>query len=613
MSASRAPLRASRRGPLAAWAIVDLIIWAVALVAATILRYDLDVTLVDKDRLAMAVGGVAVIHLVLGILIGPYLVRHEPGSFEEVYSVTKLVAIVGAVVMVLNFASDPIFVPRSVPVTAAAIALVGMFGARFVIRAMRSGTGPHVDAKRVVVFGAGEGGRQIVRAMLRDPDSQMHPVAILDDDPRKRRLRIDGIRVRGRREHLGAVADREDATTLAIAVPSATPELFIDLRNRAAQAGLELLVLPPASELMGRPATENLRTIDLSDLLGRQPVQLDATAIARCVTGRRVLVTGAGGSIGSELCWQIAKYSPAHLVLLDRDETALQATQLSLTGRGLFEGDDIVLADIRDAARLREVFDAHAPQVVFHAAALKHLSILEKSPAEAWKTNVLGTLNVLRAAQRSGVSTFVNVSTDKAANPTCVLGYSKRLTERLTAGFARQGRGTFVSVRFGNVLGSRGSVIGVFTDQIERGGPVTVTHPQAERFFMLVEEACQLVLQAAAVGQHGDVMVLDMGQPVRINEVANTLISLSGRQHVDIVYTGLRPGEKLREELYGDGETILGSGHPRVSHVPVPGIRPEALEHHQGPPDDEALVLMLEHVGVAPTPAVRDDALPHLS
>ena len=289
------------------------------------------------------------------------------------------------------------------------------------------------------------------------------------------------------------MAKATGAQTLAVAIPSATSALLRELRDAADDAGLELRVLPRTQDLLGRPNATDLRNLDLADLLGRGEVELDAAAIAATVGGKTVLVTGAGGSIGSELARQVARFGPAKLILLDRDESGLHSTQISLTGRGLLDGDDTVLADIRDHARMEEVMGSVRPDVVFHAAALKHLPLLETYPQEAWKTNVLGTLNVLRAARRAGVGVFVNISTDKAANPSSVLGYSKRLTERLTAHEAERSGGRYVSVRFGNVLGSRGSVITAFTQQIERGGPVTVTHPEVERYFMLIPEACAVV------------------------------------------------------------------------------------------------------------------------
>lgn len=283
-------------------------------------------------------------------------------------------------------------------------------------------------------------------------------------------------------------------------------------------------------------------------------------------------MTGAGGSIGSELCRQIAKFGPERLYLLDRDESGLQSLQMTLTGNGLLANDDVVLTDVRDLENLRKVFIHTRPDIVFHAAALKHLPLLEAYPLEAWRTNVLGTLNVLTAATESGVGTFVNISTDKAANPICVRGYSKRLAERLRADVDHYQQGRYVSVRFGNVLGSRGSLVPAFTEQIERGGPVTVTHPEVERFFMLIPEACQLVLEAALIGRGGEVMVLDMGEQVTIVDVANTLIRMSGRRAIEIRYTGLRPGEKLGEELFGPHEAIRPTAHKMVSSVDVPAL-----------------------------------------
>jgi FlaA1/EpsC-like NDP-sugar epimerase len=414
--------------------------------------------------------------------------------------------------------------------------------------------------------------------MVSTPGEGFVPVAMLDDDPHKSRLRVEGVRVRGTREALSAVAAASRADTLVVAVPSAEASLIRNLRDRALAAGLDVLVLPPISEILGgRPTTTDLRDVDLGDLLGRRPVTLDTQAISRQIAGHTVLVTGAGGSIGSELCRQIARFGPRKLYLLDRDESGLQATQLSLTGSGLLDTDEVILADIRDLDSMQEAFRRTHPDVVFHAAALKHLPLLEAYPLEAWKSNVVGTLNVLTAAAQAGVGTFVNISTDKAADPVCILGSSKRVAERLTAGFARREAGRYVSVRFGNVLGSRGSVVQAFTAQIDRGGPVTVTHPDVERYFMLIPEACQLVLEAAVIGQDGEVLVLDMGERVKIDDVAATLIRMSGRADIDVVYTGLRPGEKLAEDLFSAEEAGRATTHPLVSRVAVPELDADAI------------------------------------
>ena len=373
-----------------------------------------------------------------------------------------------------------------------------------------------------------------------------------------------------------------DADRLVIAVPSAGAQLIRQLDQTARSAGLHTFVLPPVSELIGGNATAGqIREVTEEDILGRRPIQTDLSAIGEVLGGKVVLVTGAGGSIGSELCRQIAQFRPSRLVMLDRDESALHAVQLSISGKALLEGDDLELADIRDSERIQEVFESVKPDVVFHAAALKHLSLLEMYPHEAWKTNVVGTLNVLRAAQRSGVGIFINISTDKAANPICVLGYSKRITERLTSEIGRQSMGTFASVRFGNVLGSRGSMLGTFRTQIEAGGPVTVTHKDVSRFFMTIPEAVQLVLQSASIASDGEVLILDMGDEVRIDDVARRLIERSGK-HVDIVYTGLRSGEKLREELLGDGEEDLRPNHPLITQAGVPGVDVATIDSAPG-------------------------------
>lgn len=554
--------------------MVDVVVVLVATIAASLLRYDFRVTEAFDTSIGLLALVAATAQVVVGAVVGPYAVGHQRGSYEEIVAIgttALLWAIPLELVSVLGLVD---LGARTLPVVVAALAMLGMFGARFLIRAAntRPGDARASDDERVLIFGAGEGGRQLIRSLVRDPGARKIPVGMIDDDPRKRRLRIDGVRVLGTTGDLVDVARQADATALAVAVPSAGSTLLKDLQHRSHEAGLNLLVLPRTSEILGQPRATDLRSLDLSDLLGRRPVELDRSAITSSIQGRTVLVTGAGGSIGAELCRQITRFGPRKLLLLDRDESALHATQVSITGQGLLDDDTVVLADIRDPQRMIEVFEESRPDVVFHAAALKHLPLLERFPEEAWKTNVLGSLNVLRAAHHVGVSTFVNISTDKAANPSCVLGYSKRITERLTADFACKDDNTYVSVRFGNVLGSRGSVLTAFTAQIEQGGPVTVTHPEVERYFMLIPEACQLVLQAAAIGHDGEVMVLDMGTPSKIDEVARTLIELSGRRDVDIVYTGLRPGEKMSEELFTPGEDIRQTEHPLVSSVDVPSL-----------------------------------------
>lgn len=306
------------------------------------------------------------------------------------------------------------------------------------------------------------------------------------------------------------------------------------------------------------------------------PVETDVAGQASYFTGKRILVTGAGGSIGSELCRQLHRMNPSELILLDRDESALHALQLALHGKALLDSDELALADIRDADRVRQVFRQFRPQVVFHAAALKHLPLLERFPGEAIKSNVHATLTVLEIAAEAGVEKFVNISTDKAANPVSVLGYSKRIAERLTSYMSSQAAGIYLSVRFGNVLGSRGSFLTSLSAQIAAGGPVTITDPQVTRYFMTVGEAVQLVLQAAVIGRDGEVLVLDMGEPVRIADLARRLADGSSRK-IEIIFTGLRPGEKLAEDLLADDETAVHREHPLIQHAAVPPLAPDQI------------------------------------
>ena len=556
------------------WALLDATVWFAAIYGAAWLRFDFESAPALVAGTLVFASAAAAAHLLVGAVLGPYAVGHKRGSFEETTDLGRTVAVTSGGLLVWAFLVTPLMVPRGVPAVAGALALAAMFAARFFIRSWRSSQAATGDnQRRVVVFGAGDAGRRLLRSMMDDQDSGFFPVALLDDDRAKHRLRIDGVRVRGTRTNIADVAKELDATALVVALPQADAELIRELSDLAIAAGLDVLVLPPLRDIIGgQPTPYDLRDVNLEDLLGRRPITMDTTVVAEQIAGRSVLVTGAGGSIGSELCRQIARFGPEKLYLLDRDESGLQATQLSLTGQGLLQGEEIILADIRDLDAMRTVLRATLPDLVFHAAALKHLPLLESFPLEAFKTNVLGTLNVLTAAAEVGVGTVVNISTDKAADPSCVLGYSKRIAEQLTASFSDSQPGSYVSVRFGNVLGSRGSVVHAFAAQIEGGGPITVTHPDVQRFFMLIPEACQLVLAAASIGTDGEVMVLEMGEQVKILQVANTLIRLSGRRDIDIVYTGLRPGEKISEDLFSIYENHQATTNPLITSVDVPTL-----------------------------------------
>jgi dTDP-glucose 4,6-dehydratase len=436
---------------------------------------------------------------------------------------------------------------------------------------------PAEGAERTLIYGAGRMGETLIRSMLNDQHSPLLPVGIVDDDPRRRNRRIRGVPVLGTGENLGAIADKTGAVVLIVAIARADAALLRRITDQATAAELQVKVLPSFGEILeGRSTVFDVRDVAIEDLIGRHPVDLDLGPIAHYLAGKRVLVTGAGGSIGSELCRQVAKFAPSELMMLDRDETGLQTTELSIFNNGLLDTREVVLADIRDAETLKKIFSERRPEVVFHAAALKHLPLLEQYPEEAWKTNVLGTHNVLRAALDAKVTTFVNVSTDKAANPISVLGLSKRVTERLTAWAADVSGMTYLSVRFGNVIGSRGSVLPTFQALVAADQPVTVTHPDMTRFFMTIPEACQLVVQAGGIGAPGEVLILDMGEPVRILDIARRIIAVSGKK-LDIVFTGLREGEKLHEDLIGEGESDNRPKHPKISHAKVEPLTSDEL------------------------------------
>ena len=556
----------------------DLVALGAGLVLATAARYEGAVGEADAAGLFLALGVAAVVYLIVATVLRLHHGRYAVGSVDELKTLCIAVGLTWMTVLALDAAAGtPRLVPLSVPPIAGVLSFVLMIGFRLVIRSQREGALRPRTGQRTLVFGAGTAGDQLIRSMLGDRESSYLPVGLLDDDPTKRHARIRGIRMLGGRERIAVAAASTDAEVLVIALPSAGSALVRDISRRATAAGLSVKVLPRVADLLSRRVgIRDVRDIDVTDLLGRRQIDTNVDEIADYLRGKRVLVTGAGGSIGAELCRQIATFGPAELLMLDRDESALHALQLTMFGEAKLHEPQAILADIRDGSTLDRLFAERRPDVVFHAAALKHVNMLEQYPDEGWKTNVVGTRNLLTAAISVGVTHFINVSTDKAADPVNVLGRTKRMAELLTATFAERNPGRFLSVRFGNVLGSRGSVLETFAAQIARGGPITVTHPEVTRYFMTIPEAVQLVIQAGAIGNRGEALVLDMGAPVRISDVAEQLISMEGRD-IGIRFTGLRPGEKLHEDLFGAGERDQRPIHPMISHVPVPPLDPSEL------------------------------------
>jgi FlaA1/EpsC-like NDP-sugar epimerase len=461
-------------------------------------------------------------------------------------------------------------VPRSLLVLYPMLMVLYMGGGRAAYRMWKEHRlygGLIAQGKPVVIVGAGRGGAMLVRELERSADWRV--VCLVDDDRSKWGRELSGHPVVGGIDGLADVLAAEKALHVILAMPSAAAETCRRATDIAVEAGAHVFTVPGLEDVMtGRVAISSIRPVEIEDLLGREPVWIDTQHVAAMVAGKSILVTGAGGSIGSELCRQLARFSPVQLVLYEQSEFALYTLEQWFSVH-MPEIALVPLAgDVKDAARLDEVFAAHQPQVVFHAAAYKHVPLMEVGNAwQAVRNNVMGTLLVAETASRFGVARFILISTDKAVNPTNVMGATKRLAEMVCEALHRQGRGTqFGMVRFGNVLGSTGSVIPKFQEQIARGGPVTVTHPEITRYFMSIPEAAQLVLQAAAMGQGGEIFVLDMGEPVRIVDLARKMIRLCGYSdgEIRIEFTGLRPGEKLFEELLADAEQTGPTPHPKL-------------------------------------------------
>jgi FlaA1/EpsC-like NDP-sugar epimerase len=528
-------------------------------------------------------------------------------GFGEVKRLTLACLLAGLVAALAVRGLGLVKVPRAVLTLHPAIALMGVvlvrIGYRMLYEHARGRiTGSAQEIRRAIVLGAGGAARRLLAGIHQQG---WIVLGLLDDDPAKRGARIAGVPVLGPLDAVRDKAVRGAATHVIVALPSATPEQRRRALALAAESRLPVVTVPSADELAGGRRLERLREIEPEDLLGREPVQLDEAGIGALLRGRTVLITGAGGSIGSELCRQVAHYEPARLVLLEQSEFNLYTVEQALTEA--FPALPLVrlVGDVKDLPAVRAAMARWQPAVVFHAAAYKHVPLMEQhNAAAALRNNLLGTQHAALAAAEAGVGCFVLISTDKAVNPTNVMGATKRAAEMALSALAPRHPGTrFVAVRFGNVLGSSGSVIPKFKEQIARGGPVTVTHPEIIRFFMTIPEAARLVLQAAAIGASGQVLVLDMGEPVKIVDLARQLIRLSGHteQEIPIEFTGLRAGEKLYEELLADADDTLPTAVPRLRIARLVGA-PDGIEAllafaaDAGQPDDDEVRARLASV-----------------
>jgi FlaA1/EpsC-like NDP-sugar epimerase len=548
------------------------------------LRFDHGVPVYYDTLFRRTVLIVVGITLLVFILFGFYDRWWRYVSTRDMWAAARGVTVACLVADVTVYFASPVAdvrLPRSIAVMDWLLLLALIAGSRLLARTVfeRPSMGRVVArGKEVLVVGAGEAARDTVREMHRNPQLGYTPIGLVDDDPRKKNIRVHGVRVLGTTADLPHLLRDNRPDELLIAVPSASGEFRQNVVTIARKEGVPVKTLPGLHELISGDAelAGQIRPVQVEDVLGREPVDVELESAAPYITGETVLVTGAGGSIGSELARQLTRLGPQRLVLVDLGETALFEIERELVDERGFTAAVPVLADVGNPAKMRQVFESYRPGVVFHAAAYKHVPLMEANPLESVRNNALATKAVADVAVELGAKRFVLVSTDKAVNPKTVMGQSKAVCEWVVEAYgARDDIATrFVAVRFGNVLGSSGSVIPIFRKQIERGGPVTVTHPEMTRFFMTIPEAASLVIQAGAIGGEGHVFVLDMGEPVKIVELAEQMIRLSGKDvdDVGIDFIGTRPGEKLHEDLWGDGETVVATPHPKIRRVSGPVV-----------------------------------------
>ena len=571
---------------------LDILLLPIAAYLAFMLRLErFDLTSYWATYLIFAATAVVVVPIVFRF-VGVYSRYWRFASIEELLLLAGAVTIAALTtggISILVTALLPVkTVPRSIPIIFLGIALAFTAGTRLLVRISSRQPLTRADfrTKRVLIAGAGEAGQMLARDIRQHPEKGLQVVGFVDDDPDKQNLNVRGLPIFGGREKIPELVERTGIEEVIIAMPSAPGSAVREIVEICKNAAIKARILPSLSEIITADVgLRHLRPVDINDLLRRDPIETDLAAVYDLVCEKTVLVTGAGGSIGSELCRQIAKARPAQLILLGHGENSIFEIYNELrdefkAGHTRVEHITPVIADVRDGARLQQVFTEHKPEVVFHAAAHKHVPLMEANPLDAITNNILGTHALLEVCLAHDVTHFVLISTDKAVNPANIMGVTKRMAELLVQEAAQRSGKPYVSVRFGNVLGSRGSVVPFFKKQIEAGGPVTVTHPEVTRYFMTIPEAVQLVLQAAAMGESGDLFMLEMGEPVKIVDLARDLIRLSGLtpdEDIKIIFTGLRPGEKLAEELYQDHENYLPTAHEKILRVTTTTVPPEEL------------------------------------
>jgi len=531
---------------------------------------------------------VSTLHAVCFYVMGNYKGIWRFSSTHDLIRVIKGVSLAIPVaflgLFLFNFLQNT---PRSIFFIQWFLLIVGLGGGRFAYRLYRDknlkASSMPLDRKiKTLVIGAGYAGQQLMRDIHNDIHSEVNVVGFIDDDLNKRGKIIHGVKIFGNVADIYQLANKTGAIQVIVAIPSATRDQMKRIVAACKDTSLQVRTIPKIGDLIsGKLQITKLRQVTPSDLLGRDQIELNLHSMSHMIMDKIVLVTGAGGSIGSELCFQIAKFKPTKIICYDMSEFNMYELGFKLSSYESFSKIEYIIGDVRDQNKMESVFEEHRPNVIFHAAAYKHVPMMELNPIEAIKVNVLGTQLLASLADKYRLEKFVLVSTDKAVNPTNVMGTTKRIAEMICQAFQKKSKTKYTVVRFGNVLGSSGSVIPRFQKQIEAGGPITVTHPDILRYFMSIPEAAQLVIQAGALGNGGEILVLDMGEPIKIDDLARQMITLAGLkvgEDIEIEYTGLRPGEKLYEELLADGETTMPTNHDRVRVAKVRDISENLFE-----------------------------------
>lgn len=578
--------------------VIDGCLIAVSFFVALAIRFEFAVPSEYLSRFLLALPGIVLLFLSTNYLSKIYARRWKYACFDELVHLT-IAALISTAILLLGV----VLIPNARSAVPASVAMIGgvlsLFTLAFVrmqfrlfferdLRLRKKGR------RKVLLIGAGEVGETVVRDMLRHPEYDYQPAGFIDDDPAKRKMVVQGVPVLGSREQIPKIVEELQVDEIFITIPSVSGEAVREIIPYCEQTGVEIKILPGIILAMtGEASVAAVRELRLEDLLGREPVSIDLESISAYIRDKAVMITGAAGSIGSELASQLSGISPRLLILLDKDETGLYELETDMALRGDECPAEVVIADIRDSDRLEAVFNHYRPQVVFHSAAMKHVPLMELHPSEAVKNNILGTQNVASQAMKHGVERFILISTDKGVHPVSILGATKLVSELLIKSYNKQNGTLFSAVRFGNVLGSRGSVVTVFKKQIEKGGPVLVTHPDIQRYFMTVEEAAQLVIQAGAFTEGGDLFILEMGEPIPIIDIANQMVLLlGGDKEIEIRMTGLRPGERLNERLVFKSEELIPTRHPKINRV---------VHDYELPTDFDAQVAAIVEA------AVRDD------